>query len=208
MNNSNGPDFNNNNNNNVVASPRLLFTDFNGKFKARLSAVIPAHVSPGSGGDSYCKTIWSSWYTHRRRMNTSKIRGRRLQHDSRQAGISEVMETIVCQECIREGLGLVSVRLWLWECMWFRSTHSHRDLGNFRMVKRIYLSILAWQLVIFLNSNIWSMPKNCLIDCLFCFWLLSDKIKINGSNLYGISTYSLKILFISFFYILLSSENL
>ena len=37
---------NNNNNNDVGASPRhLLFTDFNGKFKARLSAVIPAHVS-------------------------------------------------------------------------------------------------------------------------------------------------------------------
>ena len=49
VNNSNNinTNFNNNNNNDVGASARHfpLFTDFNGKFKARLSAVIPAHVS-------------------------------------------------------------------------------------------------------------------------------------------------------------------
>ena len=45
VNNSNSTDFDSNNNNDDVASSRLLFTDFNGKFKARLSAVIPAHVS-------------------------------------------------------------------------------------------------------------------------------------------------------------------
>jgi hypothetical protein len=36
-------------------------------------------------------------------------------------------------------------------------------------------------------------PHECILCC------FSDKIKKDGSNLYGISTYSLKILFISFF---------
>ena len=45
VNNSNNTNFDNNNND-VVASPRhLLFIDFDGKFKARLGAVIPTHVS-------------------------------------------------------------------------------------------------------------------------------------------------------------------
>ena len=63
-------------------------------------------VDPVAGEDSYCKTIWSSWYMHRPRMNTSKIRGRRLQHDSRRLASLKSWRP----SCARSAY----MRVWVW----------------------------------------------------------------------------------------------
>ena len=66
-------------------------------------------VDPEQVENSYCKTIWSSWYTHRRRMNTSKIHGRRLQHDSRRRDRSShqsLFEDIISYDDIKKLFGM------------------------------------------------------------------------------------------------------
>jgi hypothetical protein len=72
--------------------------------------------------------------------------------------------------------------------------HSHQD-SQFQNGK-MYLSIYPG----LVDSLLLNSKKNYPIDRLFCFCCLSDKIKMNSSNLlYNISTCSLEILFISFF---------